>query len=115
VREQAVSRAEIDDAAAAEEAPHASRHLPRFVQLFARQAAGFTHRARESIEERVAGEASEVVVRQPRFRRERKPFSHRLRRVEGLSASIADVQSAIVIYFADLTPRFRACFSDHRL
>ena len=76
VREQPVATAEVDDTAAAAHPPHAPRHLPRFVQLLARQALGRTDRPGDSIEQRLAAEAPEVVrgeaaVRAARERRSR--------------------------------------------
>ena len=67
--EQAMSGGQIDDAAAAEDATNAPRHLPRLVQLLARQAAGMTHRVREPVEERFARKALQVAVGEADFRR----------------------------------------------
>ena len=69
MREQPMSGGQIDDAAAAENATNAPRHLPRLVQLLARQAAGMTHRVREPVEERVARKALQVAVGEADFRR----------------------------------------------
>ena len=55
---------DIDDAAAAEVAPDPLGHLPGFVQFLARQAAGFANRAPETIEQRLAGKPTEIVLRQ---------------------------------------------------
>ncbi len=54
VREQPMTRCEVNDAAAPEPAPNAPRHLPAFVELLPWQAAGVTDRTREPIEESVA-------------------------------------------------------------
>ena len=51
-----MSGAQIDDAAAAKEPPHPARHLPRLVQLFARQTSGMANGARHAMEERVVRE-----------------------------------------------------------
>ena len=69
MREQAVSGTEIDDASAAEEPPHAPGHLPRFVQLLARQASGTAHGATQTMKERVVGKAIEVATGQAPARR----------------------------------------------
>ncbi len=60
-----MAAAEIDDAAPAKEPPHAPRHLPRLVQLLARQAACMADSAGQPIEERAPGKATEVLVGQP--------------------------------------------------
>lgn len=65
VPEQAVAAGEIDDAAAAADASHPARHLPRLEQLLARQAAGGTRRPADPVDEGVAGEPVEIVRRQP--------------------------------------------------
>ena len=65
MREQAVAAAEVDNAAAVKEAPGAARGLPRLVELLARQAARGAHRARQAIEDGIAGETVHVVHRQP--------------------------------------------------
>ena len=72
VREQPVATAEVDDTAAAAHPPHAPRHLPRFVQLLARQALGRTDRPGDSIEQRLAAEAAEVVRGEPAVRAARE-------------------------------------------
>jgi translation initiation factor 1 len=59
---------DVDDAAAPEPAPDATRRLPRLVELLARQTAGRTHRTPEPIEEAVAPEAPEIVRSQTAFR-----------------------------------------------
>ena len=68
MRQQPVPSRQVDDSTATQKSPHASSHLPRFVQLLARQAAGQTHGACESVEERVAREATQIVGRESRSR-----------------------------------------------
>ena len=63
--EQAVTTGQIDDAAAAEEAPDPPRHLPCFVQLFAGQTAGVTDGAAQPVEERSAGKPLKVTIGEP--------------------------------------------------
>ena len=70
MREQTVSGREIDDAAAAKEAPDATRHLPGFVQLLARQTASVTDRACKAIEQRVARKPLQVTIGEAPFRRD---------------------------------------------
>ena len=65
--EETVSGGEIDDAAAAEEAPDPPRRLPRFVQLLAGQAAGMTHGACDAIEQRVAWKPLQVTPGEASF------------------------------------------------
>ena len=60
---------EIDDPAAAEQSPHPSRDFPRLVQLLAWKTSRVTDGAAEAIEERVGGEAREVVRGQAPARR----------------------------------------------
>jgi hypothetical protein len=67
-----VSRGQIDDAASAKEAPDAARHLPRFVQLLAGQAAGVTHGARDAIEQRSAWKPFQIAIGEASFGRGRK-------------------------------------------
>jgi len=62
-------RAQIDDAAAAEEPPYAAADLPRLVELLARQAPGAANGSRDAVEERGAGESFEITLRQPTARR----------------------------------------------
>ena len=62
--EQAVSGTQVDDAATAKPPPHPPGHLPRLVQLFARQAASVAHRPGEAMKERFVGEATEVPIGQ---------------------------------------------------
>ena len=54
--------AQVDDAPAAEQAPHAPRHFPRFVEFLARQAAGMTDGAAQPVEERAAGKPVEIAI-----------------------------------------------------
>ena len=65
LREQTMAGAEVDDAAAAKEPPRASSHLPRLVQLLARQAARVADGSGQTIEERGARKTTEVLVGQP--------------------------------------------------
>ena len=62
--EQAVSGTQVDDASAAKEPPHPPRHLPRLIQLFARQTSGVAYGARHAMKERVVREAIEVPIGQ---------------------------------------------------
>ena len=62
LREQAVPAAQVEHASAAEQPPHAARHLPRLVQLLARQTSGLADRARQAIEKRVVRKPIDVVV-----------------------------------------------------
>ena len=62
---QAVAGAQIDDAAAAEQPAHAPRGLPRFVQFFARQAAGVADGARHAMKERRARKAIQIAIGEP--------------------------------------------------
>ena len=98
LRKQSMSGGEIDDAAAAEEAADAPRHLPRFVQLLARQAARAAHRAGETIEERVARKPTQVVFCEAALRRVRErqgitrniaPANHATKRPAAASLVIA--------------------------
>ena len=61
--------ANVDDAATSTHTPHASCRLPRFEQFLARQAAGVTDDPGQSIEQRVARKAAEIVIGQPILRR----------------------------------------------
>jgi hypothetical protein len=63
-----VPGAEVDDAAAAEAAADATRDLPGFEQFFPRQAAGAAYDPRNPMEQRAAGEATEIVIRETGFR-----------------------------------------------
>jgi alpha-beta hydrolase superfamily lysophospholipase len=67
LREHAVASAEIDDAAAAKQAAHTSRHFPCFVQLLPGQTAGGADRAGDAIEQRCAGETVEIACGEPGF------------------------------------------------
>ena len=70
MRQQSVSSRKVHNPTASEKASYTPGRLPCFVQLLARQATGLTHRARQPIEERVAGEAPTIVGRESRSRRE---------------------------------------------
>ena len=61
--------AEIDDPSTTEASADTPRDLPRLEQLFSRQAARAAHDAGDSMEEGVAGEAAEIVIRETGFRR----------------------------------------------
>ena len=50
MREHPVTAGDVHDPSAPEQPPHAAAHLPRFVQLFPRQAPGMTHGPRDAIE-----------------------------------------------------------------
>jgi hypothetical protein len=60
-----MSGGKINDAAAAKDAPDSARHLPGFVQLFARQTAGVTHGACEAIEQRGAWKPLQIAIGEP--------------------------------------------------
>ena len=65
MRQQAVPRGQIDNATTSQPAADAPRHLPRLVELLARQAARFAHHARNAIEERVPGKPAQVADGEP--------------------------------------------------
>ena len=65
MREQSMSRGQIDDAPATEGAADPARHLPRFVQLLARQTPGFTHRPPNPIEDARSPEPPAIAYCQP--------------------------------------------------
>jgi hypothetical protein len=69
VREKTVPTPEIDDAPAAADTPHAPRGLPGLEELLARQATRVTDGSGQTMEERVVGKATEIVIRQPVLRR----------------------------------------------
>ena len=74
-----MSRAEIDDTSATEEATDAARHFPRLVQLLAGQAAGAADGAGDTVEQCVAGETIEIAIGEACARRGRKgqpPSAH---------------------------------------
>ena len=52
---------EIDDAAAATEAPGTAGHFPRFVQFLARETIGAAYRARDPLEKGRSGKSWQVV------------------------------------------------------
>ena len=60
--EEAMPRGKIDDAAAAKDAPRPPRHLPGFVELLPGKATRMADRASDAIEQRPAGEATEVAI-----------------------------------------------------
>ena len=62
-----MSGGKVDDPPAAKDAADAARHLPRFVQLLARQAAGVTYGACEAIEQRGAWKPIQVTIGEPSF------------------------------------------------
>ena len=65
MRQQAMSRSQIDDATTSQPAADATRHFPGFVELLARQTARLAHRTRKTVEERVAGEPPDVMMGEP--------------------------------------------------
>jgi hypothetical protein len=67
VREQAVAGREIDDPAAPEHAPDAPRHLPRLVELLARQASGLARGPCNPVEQRITLESIEIVLGETRL------------------------------------------------
>src|SRR5687767_15573926 len=79
MREQAVSAGDVHDSAAPAPPAHAPRDFPRLVEFLARQPVDAAHHPSDSIEQRVATEAPEVVSRQPavRARREVHTLSYR--------------------------------------
>ena len=72
MREQSVPAADVDDAAAAQQAPRASRNFPRFIELFARKTTGVADGTAKAVEQTFAGESAEVISRKPILRRRRK-------------------------------------------
>jgi len=99
-----MSGGKIDDAAAAKDAADTARHLPRFVQLLARQAAGMTHATSQAVEQRGAGKPLQVTIGEPCFggEGERQAYSVRRRRVERKSHP-SDVTPA---HFGGNEPRY---------
>ena len=61
LREQPVTRGEIDDAAAAKEPTHTTRSLPCFIQLLARKTPGMAGGAADAIEKRFTGKARQIA------------------------------------------------------
>ena len=53
-RDEAMPAREVDDPTTAKAPARPARDLPRLVELFARQAIGFAHDARDAVEQRVA-------------------------------------------------------------
>ena len=74
LREQAVAGGEVDDASAAEVTPHPPRHLPRLVQLLARQTASVAHRTCQAMKERVVGKAIQIAIGQAAAGRRREHY-----------------------------------------
>ena len=72
--EQAVAGAEVDDATAAKEPAHPSRHLPRLVELFARQTPRVAGCARHAMKERVVRKTIDVPLGQAAARRCREHY-----------------------------------------
>jgi len=68
MREQTMSGGKIDDPPAAKDATDPTRHLPRFIELLARQTAGVTDSACDSIEQRGAWKPLQVTIGEPSFR-----------------------------------------------
>ena len=60
LREQPVTRGEIDDAAAAKQPPHTTRGLPCFIQLLSRKTPGMAGGAADAIEERFMWKARKI-------------------------------------------------------
>ena len=51
MRQQAVTGAHVDDAAAAKQPPHPPRNFPRFVEFFSRQTSGLANGAAKTVEQ----------------------------------------------------------------
>ena len=66
MRDESVPRRELDHAATADPAPHASRDLPGLEQLLAGEIVGLADRTGHAGEERLAREPAEVSVGEPR-------------------------------------------------
>jgi hypothetical protein len=62
LREEAVTRGEIDDAAAAKEPAYTARGLPCFIQLFAWKAPGMADGAADAIEECFTWKARTISI-----------------------------------------------------
>ena len=62
--EQAVSATQVDDASASKESPHPPRHLPRLIQLLARQTSRVADGARQTVEQRAARKTTDVTIGQ---------------------------------------------------
>jgi hypothetical protein len=62
VREQCMTGAHVDHAAAAKEPPRTTRSLPRFVQFLAGQAAGVADGPSESMKECVVRKPVEIAI-----------------------------------------------------
>jgi hypothetical protein len=62
-----VTRAQIDNASAAEAPAHTACDLPGFEEFFPRQAPGGAHGPRDPIEMGARGETSEIVAGQTGF------------------------------------------------
>ena len=98
VREQPVACPEIENPAAAKHSPHSFADLPRLVQLLARKASRLADGAADSIEQRVGGEAREVVLSQAsaRGRQERHSSILSLLDSSRFSQAMAAIQSSVV-------------------
>ena len=85
VRQQSVSAPDIDHAPAAADPARPTAHLPGFVQLLPRDAAGRANDSAQPFEQSVSGEPAQIVVRQTiaGSRRER----HRPSMILGVSFS----------------------------
>ena len=62
LREQPVTRGEIDDPAAAKQPAHTARGLPCFIQLLARKTPGMAGGPADAIEERFAWKARKISI-----------------------------------------------------
>jgi hypothetical protein len=62
LREEPVTRGEIDDAAAAKQPAHTARGLPCFIQLFAWKASGMAGGAANAIEECFTWKARTITI-----------------------------------------------------
>lgn len=80
MREQSVSPAHVEDAPASKQPAHPSGHLPRLVQLLARQTAGMTHATSKAIEQRGPPKPLQVTIGKPYFGREGKRQAYSVRR-----------------------------------
>jgi hypothetical protein len=67
-----MAAAQIDDAAAAKESPHAARNFPRLVKFLPRQTAGPAHGSGEAVKQRLAGKAIEIAFGKASTRRRRE-------------------------------------------
>ena len=74
MRDEPVTTREIDNATATKTAPRSACDLPRFVELFSRQAVGFANDARDAIEQRVSRKMRERLRRKSRAMRRVEQF-----------------------------------------